>query len=457
MRPSVRFKPDAVCCPASLFLIVFLATLMLTALPQSSLAKKYTYIDIKNPFSEKTPVAVTEFMLATGSPPEAADARQGLQILKESLNFTGYLKVMNPAAFLSSPAEKGVSLPEIKFKDWTGIGADLLVTGKIQQRPNGEVSVALRLFDTFKSELVVGNIYSGKRSQVRQIILQFCADVSKALTGSTGVFNSKIAFVSKRGRTKEIFTCDFDGKNIKPFTRHNSISLAPSWSHDGQWLAYVSYAKGGTKILIRQVQGKLGAIVNYPGTNSAPDWMPGSLKLAAAMTYQGDPEIYLLTRKGEMIKRITRSSGIDVSPDFSPDGRKIAFTSRRYGSPQIYIKDLETGQVKRLTYQGNHNTSPAWSPDGKRIAYVGIEDNSIDIFVIRVDSGMPVQLTMDSGDNEDPSWSPDGSMLAFTSTRNGRVPKIFVMNASGTDQRQLIVKRGRQSQPAWSPSLNTDE
>ncbi len=125
---------------------------------------------------------------------------------------------------------------------------------------------------------------------------------------------------------------------------------------------------------------------------------------------------------------------------------------KRTGTPQIYIKDIESKRVQRLTFKGLNNTSAAWSPDGKRIAYVGIEKNSINIFVMDIDLKMPVQLTMDAGDNEDPSWSPDGSMLVFTSNRNGGVPRIFVMNVSGSDQRQLLKLNGRQSQPDWSMS-----
>jgi TolB protein len=145
-----------------------------------------------------------------------------------------------------------------------------------------------------------------------------------------------------------------------------------------------------------------------------------------------------------------------VSPSFSPDGKKIVFASRRHGSPQIYVKDLTSRAVRRLTFKGNHNTSPSWSPDGKRIAYVGIEDNQINIFVISIDSGMPVQLTVNAGDNEDPCWSPDGSMLVFSSTRNGGISRLFVMNASGTDQRQLLKMKGRQTQPDWSMPLNIE-
>lgn len=436
--------------------LVFVVSYILPGLLLSASAKEITYINISNPFLKKTPVAVTQFKLTHANTMERKDAKFAKQMLKDALNFTGYLKTMNPMAFLSNPAKTGVSLPEINFRDWTGIGAELLITGKITENIQGNVWLELRLFDTFKSKLLVGNIYSGSRKQIRKIIHKFCSDVSFTLTGNYGVFNSKIAYVSTVKGKKEIFTCDFDGYNRKQFTSFKSISLSPSWSYDGQWLAYVSYAKGGTKIFIEKFKGNIGTIISKKGTNSSPDWMPGSLKLAASMTFSTDPEIYLLTPEGEIIKRITNSLGIDVSPSFSPDGKKIAFTSRRHGSAQIYIKDIQSGQVRRLTFQGFNNTSPAWSPDGKKIAYVGIEEDQINIFIINIDSGMPVQLTMNSGDNEDPCWSPGGSMLAFSSTREGGVQRIFVMNASGTDQRRLFKSNGRQTQPDWSLSLNTN-
>ena len=418
--------------------------------------KDVTYINISNPLLKKTPIAVTEFKAFNGQLAEVADGKMAQQILGEALDFTGYLKTMNPVAFLSNPAESGIQLGQINFRDWTGIGAELLITGGISET-QGKIKFELRLFDTFNGKLLVGKVYTGSQSQIRKMMHLFCSEVAYVLTGKWGVFNSEIAFVSTVNGKKEIFTCDFDGQNAKQITSHKSISLSPSWSSDGKWLAYVSYAKGKPDIFIKNLKENRGTIINFKGMNISPAWMPGQLKLAAALSFSGDQEIYLLTIKGEIIKRVTNSWGIDVSPKFSPDGRKIAFTSRRAGTPQIYIKDIESGNVQRLTFKGQNNTSPAWSPDGRKIAYVGIDGNQIDIFVMMLDSGMPVQLTVNAGDNEDPSWSPDGSMLAFTSTREGGVPRIFVMNASGTDQRRLLSLSGKQTQPNWSMSKSIED
>jgi TolB protein len=421
-------------------------------------AAAYDTIQVSNPFLNKTPVALPAFKPLTGTPGETALGGEALEILKNGLEFTGYLKQISPNAFLANPAETGIQMSQINFQDWTGIGAELLITGGIEEK-DGRVKLELRLFDTFNTQLLKGKIYTGPPSEIRRMMHLFCAEVSHALTGKWGVFASRLAFVSTVDGNKEVFVSDFDGYNPVRFTRHNSISLSPAWSSDGQWLAYVTYAGGKPEIYVRHKEQDRAGVIGRDGMNITPAWMPGQDTLAAALSFSGNQEIYLLTRQGEMIKKVTSSWGINVSPEFSPDGGRLAFVSNRSGTPQIYIKDLSSGDVRRVTFQGKYNTSPAWSPDGKKIAYVGIEKNRIDIYLILLESGpgMPVQLTRDQGDNEDPCWSPDGNLIVFSSTRDGQGAALFVMTAAGTDQRRLMKMPGRQTQPRWSGPMTYRE
>lgn len=425
--------------------------------PAAARAQSYDTINVSNPFLHKTPVAVPAFKALTGKQAETDIGEKARRILSEGLGFTGYLKLVNPDAFLADPARTGIQLGQINFRDWTGIGAELLITGGVET-DQGQVKLKLRLFDTFNTKLLKGKIYTGPESQVRRMVHLFCAEISHAVTGKWGVFNSRLTFVSTVNGNKEVFVSDFDGHNPRQVTHHKSICLSPAWSSDSQWLAYVSYARGKPDIYIKQLEQNRGTIVSREGMNISPAWMPGQAKLAAALSFSGNQQIYLLTRNGEIIKKVTSSWGINVSPRFSPDGRKLAFVSNRSGTPQIYIKDLDTEDVRRVTFQGRYNTSPAWSPDGNKMAYVGIDKDRIDIYVINLASGpgMPVQLTRNQGDNEDPSWSPDGNLIVFTSSREGS-SALYVMTAAGTDQRRLMHMTGRQTQPAWSgPMVQKD-
>ena len=408
-----------------------------------------TILNINNPSIRKIPLAVPEFQQFLKGAEIEQDAKKAQNLLRNALNFTGYLKIIDAHAYLANPAETGIARKDIDFLDWTGIGAELLVTGGISV-DNDKAKLWLRLFDTFDMRLLVGKIYTGDRKDLRIMIHRFCSEVSLKLTGQRGVFGSKIAFVSRVKGKKEIFTCEFDGFNPEQITFHKSITLSPAWSSDSEWIAYTSYAKGKPDIFIKNLKQKRGTIINKEGMNIAPAWVPGEFALAASLSFSGDPEIYLLTGKGKIIKRVTESRGIDISPKFSPDGKNIAFVSRRAGSPQIYIKNLETNNIRRLTFEGSYNTSPAWSPNGDRIAYVGIRNGRIDIYTIGIEGGFPVQLTSIAGDNEDPSWAPDGSLIVFSSTRRGGRAQLYVMTAAGGEQRRLLSFKGEQTDPDWS-------
>jgi TolB protein len=421
----------------------------------SVFAQSYDYIDITNPFLRKIPMAVPVFKSMTPSTREQAICEEASALLSETLDFTGYFKLMAPGAFLEDPETMGIIKENIEFRNWTVIGAEYLVTGGVLITGD-QLIIELRMFDTLKQSLVEG---LGKRyitrledHRLRKIVRTYCSEVIFQLFGTRGIFTSKIAFESKKDGVKEIYTCDFDGYDTQQVTRINDIAMSPAWSSDGQWLAYTAFVGEKRNLYIKHLSDNRGHVVDKPGVNMSPAWVPGKFELTATLSFSGGYKIYLLTGEGKIIKKLTNKYGIDVSPSWSPDGKKFAFVSDRAGSQQIYIKDTETGQVQRLTYDGKQNTSPSWSPKGDKIAYTALNDGLFNIHVIGADGSGDIGLTHGAGDNESPSWSPDGSLIAFSSTREG-ISRIYVMTAFGTDQRRLLVLPGEQSTPRWSHNL----
>ena len=409
---------------------------------------QYDYIDISNPFLRKIPLAIPLFKNENGTGEEKRLSNSSVDLLASSLEFTGYFKLLDRGAFLFDPQKDGVLTPQINFANWTVIGAELLITGLFKE-VDGNITMELRLFDTFKARRIIGKKYTGKKADQRRMIHRFCSEVIKYLTGHRGVFGSKIAFVSTGSGNKEIYSCAFDGYNPQQVTRNHSINLSPAWSTDGRHLAYTSYKKRKPDIFIKNLAEMQETSINKKGLNITPAWVPGKFELAATLSFSGDQEIYLLTGSGKVIKRLTNLRGIDLSPTWSPDGKRFAFVSNRAGSPQIYVKDLASGKVRRLTYEGSYNTQPNWSPQGDKIVYASVVDGRRNIVVMGLDGQEPLQLTHESGDNEAPSWSPDGSLLVFSSNREGPF-RIYVMTAFGTDQRRLLVMTGEQTNPKWS-------
>ena len=431
--------------------ILFLIIITVLSINPVLCLAQYDYIDINNPFLKKIPIAVPLFKTFSNKEVEKKISKNASRLISETLTFTGYFKSLDRDAFLEDPQKTGIVANRIKFKNWTDIGAELLITGGLSVKED-IIEMELRLFDTFKGRLLVGKRYKGWITDQRKMIRRFCSEVIHSLTGKWGIFNSKIAFVSTGSGNKEIYISDFDGYLPKQFTHNKAITLSPAWSSDGKWIAYTSYARGNPDIYIKNLQEKRGFVISKKGLNIAPAWVPGKFELAATLSFSNDQEIYLLTGTGKIIKKLTNARVIDVSPSWSPDGKKIAFVSKRSGTPQIYIKDIGSGQVDRLTFRGRHNSTPSWSPAGDRIAYTGIEHGQSNIYVIGVDGSGPLQLTHDKGDNESPSWSPDGSLIVFASTREGP-SRIYIMTGLGTDQRRLLTLKGEQTNPKWSSGV----
>lgn len=437
--------------PYRLFFIFAFALAALLPAPNPG-ESAYDYVDISNPSLQKIPLAVPVFHTPSGRPLQAA--RDAADELAKNLDFTGYFQILDRHRFLVGPNQGGVTADNIDFKDWTRIGAELLVTGLLRVE-EGLIEMELRLFDAVKGDLLVGKRYKGWPKDQQKMIRRFCNEIIHSLTGEWGYFDSRIAFISNGSGNKEIYISDFDGEDAKRFTHHNSITLFPAWSSDAKKLAYTSYARRGADLFIHPISGQGDvAVISKTGINSTPAWMPGKRDmLAATFSFTGDQDIYLISSSGAVARKLTDKWGIDTSPAFSPDGASMAFVSDRSGSPQVYIKNMESGQVRRLTFQGGYNTQPSWSPRGDFIAYSSMEGGEINIYVIDPAGRRPRQLTRGAGRNESPDWSPDGSMIVFSSTREGP-SRIYVMTAYGTDQRRLLSLPGEQTSPKWSPRLS---
>jgi Tol biopolymer transport system component len=67
-----------------------------------------------------------------------------------------------------------------------------------------------------------------------------------------------------------------------------------------------------------------------------------------------------------------------------------------------------------------------------------------------MDGSNPVQITFEPSNEIDPSWSPDGSMISFTSNRKG-INELFIMNADGSDIRQVTTGMSIGGRNDWSP------
>ncbi len=422
---------------------VAFAVLMLSTLVGDASAQSREYVDVKAPITKKYVIAVPSLQGPGDCGPElgtalAAQANQDLKV-------SGHVTVLDPAAYDSSPV--GPSPATAKLHNLTALGCNLVIAGGWQQQGQ-QLTLDLKLMDPGSGAMLLGKRYRGGPDDGRKMMTQFVNEVVTYLTGERGIPQGRIAFISGSTDNKDLYLTDLGGA-AKQLTRFGTITLTPAWSPDGQEIFFCSY-RGGFPALyaVNPGSGSVRKLTSHGTLNVTPAVGPGGL-LAATLNKDGDQEIYLLDRQGNIKQRLTQSPGIDISPTFSPDGRQLAFVSNRGGNPQIYVMPLGGGQPRRLTYGGSYNVSPAWSPKGDLIAYAGRAGGGFQIFVISPQGGSARQITQE-GSNENPTWSPDGSFIACSSTRGGKAA-VYVINVKTGAATRVTNMAGAQTQPAWAP------
>ena len=107
---------------------------LILLLPPAVSFAQYEYIDINNPFHRKIPMAIPDFSPLGDAATDRALLEQSTDILTKALDFTGYFKLLDRDAYLVEPGKPVIAADQINFKNWTTIGAELLVTGGLEQK-----------------------------------------------------------------------------------------------------------------------------------------------------------------------------------------------------------------------------------------------------------------------------------------------------------------------------------
>ncbi|MCB9437671.1 MAG: PD40 domain-containing protein [Anaerolineales bacterium] len=86
-----------------------------------------------------------------------------------------------------------------------------------------------------------------------------------------------------------------------------------------------------------------------------------------------------------------------------------------------------------------------------QIAFASNRDGDFEIYVMNADGTNVRQLTFNNVNDDKPSWSKDGTRIAWESEVDGDF-EIFMMNADGTNIQQLTNNDVNDWGPAWNPT-----
>ena len=399
-------------------------------------------IEISGGGTQQIPIAIVPF----GG---AANSRENInEIVAADLNRSGLFRVLETRGMANLPT----SPAQIKYAEWVALQAQAVTVGNVESL-GGKLKVSFQLMDALKQTQLAGMDYQIAPNQVRTTAHKIADVIYQKLTGQSGMFASRIAYITKTGKQYALLVADADGYDPKSILKSPEPIISPAWSPDGTKLAYVSFQKKKPIIYVQSLTGGTQEVLaNYKGNNSAPAWSPDGSKLAIVLTYGANSQIYTVSSSGGDLKQITKSNSIDTEPAFSHDGSQIYFSSDRGGKPQIYKVSASGGSASRVTFEGAYNVSPRFSPDGKSLAYIRNDSGKFRVALQDLASGQ-VQLLSEGAQDESPSFAPNGRMILYATKVHGR-GALAAVSSDGKVRQRLNDATGDVREPAWGPLLN---
>ncbi|QFU76271.1 DUF5050 domain-containing protein [Halioglobus maricola] len=147
---------------------------------------------------------------------------------------------------------------------------------------------------------------------------------------------------------------------------------------------------------------------------------------------------------------LVMTTGCQISEPPPSTQYSIVYSANGENGREIYLSDAQGESRVRVTNFTGDDGYPAVSPDGKSIAFYGKYDNrkTWSIHSVNTDGSNMQRLThLDNVWDSAPAWSPDGKTIVFAreyeDSQNGWQEEIFLMDADGSNQRQIQGLEGR--------------
>ena len=337
---------------------------------------------------------------------------------------------------------------------WQNMGIPYLVIGSTRSN-RGKVVTDYEVI-----EVKTGRVLEGKQTltadnnkeSMRYAAHVIADKVYELITGIPGDFSGRIAYIEEIGTGKEkisrLKVMDADGENAKTITEVAGSIFSPTWSPDGNRIAYsVQRDKSYPVIYIQSVSGG-GAtpLTPFPGSNLSPSFSPDGSKILFSSSFEGSADIYEMSASGGQPRRLTNWPSSEVQPSYAPDGKSFVFVSDRAGfnRPRIYRYEFGSGRTTQVSNSG-YATSPQFSSDGSQIAFLSGRSAAI-----MNSSGAIIANLGATGIDEAPSFSPNSKRVVFASKQGGK----GVLTIKSLNGGEAFGKSGQGTirSPVWSSS-----
>jgi len=268
--------------------------------------------------------------------------------------------------------------------------------------------------------------------EAKKEILPTKIDKSKPLSG-------KIAYCKREKGFWQVFIANLDGSKPRQLTKSAVDKRYPSFSPDGQKLAYVT---NEGELWIIQIDGSNNHKISLLIHCSQPKWLSSGKEIGFVSyqdLYHGDSEIWQVNLETHKLRKLTNRAWLQYDPCYSSDENTLIFTD----GPELYAQEirklyLKNGDITQLTDNAlsAYDMQPAYSYDGTIIAYSSNESGNYNIWTMDNFARDKRNLSQDSSFDIMPQVTKDKKQIYFLSDRSG-ILQTWRMDINGGNLKQV--------------------
>jgi TolB protein len=151
--------------------------------------------------------------------------------------------------------------------------------------------------------------------------------------------------------------------------------------------------------------GAVATPLTQPGVIArSPSWSPDGEEIAFSCGAGDQADICVIGADGEGFRKLTDDLAEDGEPAWSPDGSKILFSRDSLLGGGVWLMNAD-GSGQEQIFPG-FATSPAWSPDGTKFLMTVTEMNQSDIYIFDFAAAGATNLTESRYWERQPTWRP---------------------------------------------------
>lgn len=215
----------------------------------------------------------------------------------------------------------------------------------------------------------------------------------------------------------------------------------------------VAFVYGGDLWIVPREGGDARRLTAGAGLETNPSFSPDGQQIAFTGEYDGNTDVYVVPAAGGVPRRLTYHPDADVAVGWTPDGARILFRSAR--ASYTFFDRLytipSTGGAEVMTELPLPRAEDAsYSPDGSRVAYVPIQQwqpawkryrggQTTPIWIANLADSSVEKLPRENSNDFNPMWI--GQTVYFLSDRAGPVT-LFAYDTAAKTIKQVVENNG---------------